>query len=88
MDIVFSTWPEGKATFEPNKVRTDKNGQAETYITFGPGKEYVDEQIQVKVKVNMVWFIVDHTMGSHSHSHSQVGQMSDNGIYVDGKTCP
>ena len=53
VDLVFNSVgskSKGSVTFKPKKVRTDKNGQAVTYITFGAGQT----DVQIEVKVNMV----------------------------------
>ena len=49
VDIVFSSL--GGATIVPDKFRTDKNGQAATYITFEAEPQ---KNVHVHLKVNMV----------------------------------
>ncbi|MDE0552722.1 MAG: dockerin type I domain-containing protein, partial [Candidatus Poribacteria bacterium] len=52
VDLVFNDVGrfKGSVTFEPKKVRTDTNGRAVTYITFGAGQT----DAQIEVQVNMV----------------------------------
>ena len=95
VDMVFSSSSEndfGSATFEPNRVRTDKNGQAVTYITFGGEKKNISINIEL-LKLNAALCVVQLTpdpffpalIGDRLAGTRHIGDVE---IYVDGKPAP
>ena len=66
-DIVFKELNDakGSVTFEPKEVRTDSNGRAETFITFGAGLRNVN--IGIVVNVN---FLDKNEHGANVYSYS------------------
>ena len=62
VDLVFNAvgrQSKASVTFEPKKVRTDRNGQSVTYVTFGQGQ--TDVQIQVQVNMVLVAVVLNET---------------------------
>ncbi len=86
MDIELDSFPKGIVTFKPNKVRTDRNGQAVTEITFGAGQESVDIYVRVNMAHIEFYLTPDPDFVTPGATlNDDVGHMSDVGIYVDGK---